>query len=60
MSAESDSPILVYVGTFDEDPAEGIHHLLLDPDSGSLEPAGRTPGVPTPFYVRIDAAGRRL
>lgn len=60
MTAESDSPILVYVGTFDEDPAEGIHHLLLDPDAGSLEPAGRTPGVPTPFFVRIDAAGRRL
>ena len=60
MSAESDSPILVYVGTYDEDPAEGIHHLLLDPASGSLEPAGRTPGVPTPFYVRIDAAGQRL
>ena len=60
MSAESDSPILVYVGTYNEDPAEGIHHLLLDPASGSLGPAGTTPGVPTPFFIRVDAAGRRL
>ena len=60
MSTESDSPMLVYVGTYDEDPAEGIHRLLLDPASGSLEPAGTTPGVPTPFFIRIDAAGRRL
>ncbi len=60
MSADSKAEVLVYVGTYNEDPGEGIHHFLLDPSSGSLEPAGKTPGVPTPFYLRIDAAGRRL
>ena len=60
MSTESNTRVLVYVGTYNEDPGKGIYHLLLDPVSGSLEPAGQTPGVPTPFYVRLDAAGRRL
>ena len=60
MSTESNTRVLVYVGTYNEDPGKGIYHLLLDPVSGSLEPAGETPGVPTPFFVRIDAAGRRL
>lgn len=60
MPADSNARVLVYVGTYNEDPAKGIYHFLLDPDSGSLEPAGRTPDVPTPFFVRADAAGRRL
>ena len=60
MPADPHARVLVYVGTYNEDPAKGIYHFLLDPASGSLEPAGRTPGVPTPFFVRVDAAGRRL
>ena len=36
--------ILVYVGTYTNDPAEGIYHLRLDPASGALAAAGTSPG----------------
>ena len=54
------SDILIWVGTFTEDPDEGIHHFRLDPTSGALTPAGTTGGVPNPFFLKVDATGQRL
>ncbi|MFH1566517.1 MAG: lactonase family protein [Gemmatimonadota bacterium] len=52
--------IPVYVGTYTNDPAEGIYHLRLDPASGALEAAGATKPVANPFFLRADSRRRRL
>lgn len=52
--------VLVYIGTYTEDPQEGIYHFRLDTATGALEPAGQTPAVPNPFFLVIDAVGRHL
>ena len=62
---------LVYVGTYTEPirfgtgkmlqgKGEGIYVFRLDPESGALEPAGKTTGVANPSYLAFDATQRFL
>jgi len=51
---------LVYVGTYSNDPAEGIYHLQLDLDSGALKQVGETKPVDNPFFLAVDSANSRL
>lgn len=51
---------LVYVGTYTNDPAEGIYHLRLDLESGALEQVGETKPVDNPFFVIVDSQRQRL
>jgi 6-phosphogluconolactonase len=52
--------ILVYVGTYSNDPEVGIRRLRLDLGSGRLEAAGATTPLDNPFFVVVDAPRRRL
>ena len=52
--------VLVYVGTYTDDPADGIYQLRLDTRTGALRPAGETLGMLNPFFLKVDAAGERL
>ena len=52
--------VLVYVGTYTDDPDEGIYLYRMDLSTGALEAAGVTREVPNPFFLKIDAEGRRL
>ena len=54
------SDVLVYIGTFTNDPQQGIYHFRLNTESGALTPVGSTAAVPNPFYLVVNAAGDRL
>lgn len=54
------SHALVYVGTYSNDPAEGIYHLRMDPSTGALEQVGETKPVNNPFFLAVDSQRNRL
>ena len=61
MAAEHyEGEALVYVGTYTDDPDEGIYHFRMDLSTGAIEAAGVTREVPNPFFLTIDGQGRRL
>jgi 6-phosphogluconolactonase len=60
MTDQRSGEILVYVGTYTNDPNEGIYIYHLDPSSGALTSAGRTANVENPFFLAIDADQRYL
>jgi len=51
---------LVYVGTYNKPPDDGIFAYRLDPDSGDLQPLSSAGGIENPSFVTIDPAGRYL
>ena len=50
----------VYVGTFTDDPQDGIYHFYLDTESGELTQVGQPTPTPQPFFLIVNAAGDRL
>ena len=57
---EREEDVLVYVGTYTEDPADGIHCLRMNLKTGALTPLSTTPGVSNPFFLVISADRTRL
>ena len=51
---------LVYVGTFANDPEEGIYIYELDPETGVLELVHKEGGIENPFFLAIDAEQKHL
>ena len=51
---------LVYVGTYNKPPADGIYAYRLDPASGDLEPVSSVGGIDNPSFLSLDPQGRFL
>ncbi len=55
-----DGQVSLYVGTFTNDPDEGIYHFRMDLSTGALEAAGVTKQAYSPFSLAIGDHGQRL